>query len=214
MNINPVTNQQNFEGKVIVKNPISSQQNYLFQRHRHALETQIKDMPFDLYVEQSKSKKTISLTAGIKDANSYIVRKNKQDFEAAAGYAIADGMQKSEACKKLVKANEILNYTKLHMLQIFSGNIKEARETHKQIAKLAVEDFKTYKEATNFKITNLPPEAGKPLLINSLKYRLYYAISPKTPEEKQMEKMNKEYLKEMKAQKKEIEPQEIKFPQW
>ena len=106
----------------------------------------------------------------------------------------------------------MLNYTKLGLMFITSGNFKEAREANKQLAKLAVNNFETYKQATNFKITNIPPEIGKHLFINSLKYKLYYAFSKKTPEEKQLQKMNKEYLKKLKANNEERKPQEISFP--
>ena len=59
MKISTISNKQNFEGKLIVKNAISPQQKYLFNLHKDALEKQIKDMPFDLFVEQSKSRKTV-----------------------------------------------------------------------------------------------------------------------------------------------------------
>ncbi|MCR5265544.1 MAG: hypothetical protein K6E29_02995 [Cyanobacteria bacterium RUI128] len=212
MNINQVSNDQSFTGNVIVKGAISAQQRHLFDSHRPALEQKIKDMPFDLFVAQSKSKKTISLTTNVKDAETFVVHKNKQNFEEAANLAIRDGMGKSEAYKKQVKANEILNYYKLRMLHVISGNFKEAREAHKQMAKLAVEDFDTYKQVTNFKIANLPPEVNKILLVNSLKYKAYCAFSKKTPEEKQLEQMNKEYIREMKAKKQKPKPQIVYFP--
>lgn len=211
MKINQISDSQNFEGKLIVKNAINSQQKYLFNLHKSTLEKQIKDMPFDLFVEQSKSKKTVALSANVKDAEKYFVRKNEQNYEEIAGYAISDGMKKSEAYKYLVKANNMLNYIKLNLLNIFSGNFKEARESSKQLAKLGIKDFDIYKGIVNFKIINFPKEANKVLLKNSIKYRLYHAFSSKTPEEKQLKKMYKEYRKEMKAQNKEIKPTILDF---
>lgn len=212
MKVNTVSNKQSFEGKVIIDGKINRLYRLLIDRNKPDIENRIKDLPFDIVVKESKSKKSITLTADVEGADTFVLKQRKPNVIETAGMAIEDGKQKSPAYKKLVKANEILNYTKLGMLNILSGNFKEAREAHKQLAKIAVEDFETYKQATNFKITNLPPEAGKPLLINSLKYRLYYAFSPKTPEEKQLEKMNKEYMKKLKENKIERKPQIIKFP--
>lgn len=212
MKVNTVSNKQSFEGKVIIDGKINRLYRPLIDRNKPDIENRIKDLPFDIVVKESKSKKSLTLTADVEGADTFVLKQRKPNVIETAGMAIEDGKQKSPAYKKLVKANEILNYTKLGMLNILSGNFKEAREAHKQLAKIAVEDFETYKQATNFKITNLPPEAGKPLLINSLKYRLYYAFSPKTPEEKQLDKMNKEYMKKLKENKIERKPQIIKFP--
>ena len=214
MKVSSITNNQSFEGKVIVKNTISSQQNYLFNLHKPALEKMIEDMPFDLFVEQSKSKKTISLSTNVEGALSFTVRKNKQDYEQAASSAISDGMKKSKIHQKQLKANEILEYVKARIMYVMCGKFKEAREFEKEIAKLAIKDFDIYKAVTNFKLTDLPPETGKILFFNSLKYRLYRAFTSKTPEEKELIKMNKKYYKDMKAQNKKIEPQIIRFPQY
>lgn len=210
MNITPVTNNT-FEGKLILKNKISTQQNYLFNLHRPNVEKMIQGMPFDLFVEQSKSKKTISLTTNVQGANSYFVRKNKQNFEEIANLAIQDGMKKSEEYKKLVKSKEILWYIQLEMQNVAVGKFKEAREAHKQIAKLGIEDFDLYRAMINFKIINLPPELNKILLKNSIKYKIYNAFSSKTQEEKELYKMSKQYVKEMKEQKKEIKPVILDF---
>lgn len=210
MNINP-TNQQNFDGKVIIKNKISRAHRSLVDRNRQKLDVQIKDMPFDVVVKESKTKQSLTLSTNVDGADTFVVSRRKHDIVETAGRAISDGMNKSEVYKKMVRATEILNYKKYQMLNVISGNFKEARETHKEIAKLAVKDFDTYKQVTNVRITNVPPDAGKILLVNSLKYRIYYAFSKKTPEEKLMVKMNKEYIKKMKAQKIKIKPVEIPF---
>lgn len=93
MKISPIDNKQNFNGRVIVLGKISAAQNYLFNLHRKNLEKMISDMPFDLFVKQSRSKNTIMIATdkAIKYKNStphYMVRKNEQNFEEAAGYAI------------------------------------------------------------------------------------------------------------------------------
>ena len=214
MKVSPITNNQTFEGKVIVKNKISTQQNYLFSLHRPALEKMIEGLPFDLFVEQSKSRKTITLSTNVKDAQSYIVRKNKQNFEESAGYAIGDAKKKSPEYKMQVKAEEIFDVVKLRMINVYEGKFKEARKYQKQLAKMATQDFNIYKGVTNFVLTDFPSEVSKIMLKNSLKYKIYDMFTPKTKEEKQLRKMNKKYYKDLKAKKIEVKPpQRISFSQ-
>ena len=210
MKINP-TNQQNFDGKIITDGKISRLHKPLVDRNRTTIETYIKDMPFDIVVKESKSKKSLTLSTNVEGADTFVVKNRKPNVLETAGMAITDGMKKSKAYKKMQKGNEILTYVKLEMLHVIDGNFKEAREAHKQLAKSAVEDFDIYQQITNFKIVNLPPEANKVLFVNSMKYKAYCAFSPKTEEEKQLLQMKKEFLQKMKAEKKEIKPQIIDF---
>lgn len=212
MAIKSISNDPSFAGKVIVKNKISSTQNYLFNLHRPALEEKIKDMPFDLFVEQSKSKKTIAISTSVKDSYSYFVRKNKQNFEEIADFAVSDAKKKSEIYQKTLKVNQMFDCQKSTMMNVLTGNFKEARESEKQLAKLAVNDFETYKLLPHVRFTNLPFEMGKQALKQSLKYRIYRAFSPKTPEEKQFQQMKKDYLKELKSKNEKPKVVDIKFP--
>lgn len=84
-------------------NKISSQQNYLFNLHKLNLIKMIEDMPFDLFVEQSKSKKTISLFTNVEDTYTYFVRKNKQNFEKIARYAIDDAKERLMTGKNFIQ---------------------------------------------------------------------------------------------------------------
>lgn len=213
MKIQPISNNQNFNGKVIVKNKISTQQNYLFNLHKPALDKMIEKMPFDLFVEQSKSRKTITLSTNVEKANSYVVRKNKQDFEQAASYAISDAKEKSEAYKMQVKGEKILDVIKLRLQCVFEGKFKEAMKHQKELAKMAVQDFKIYKGVTNFVLTDFPPEVNKILFKNTFKYKFYDLFTSKSKEEKQLRKMNKEYYKDLKAKNIKPEPQIISFSQ-
>lgn len=214
MLVNPINNNQNFAGKVIVKNRISVQQNYLFSLHKPALEKMIEDMPFDLFVEQSKSRKTIKLSTNVKDADSYVVRKNKQDFETAAGYAIEDAKQKSPEYKMQMKGREILDVAKSRFQSLLDGKFNEVRNLDKKLAVLGTENFKVYKGVTNYRLTGFPKDVNKTLLKNIFKYKFYELFTPKTKEEKQLRKMNKEYAREMKAKGiKPKPPQIIDFSQ-
>jgi len=212
MQIGPNIYNQSFEGKVIVKNKINNTQNYLFNLHRPNIEKQIENMPFDLLVEQSKNKKTISLTADVKNANSYVVYKNQQNFEEVADFAIADGAKKSEAYQKLLKTTEMFNHSKSVTTNIITGNFKEARIAEQNLAKAGIKDFETFKSIPKVSITNVPLKIWMACLINTCKYKVYKAFSKKTPEEKQFNKMRKAYLQELKTEKKPVKTVEIKFP--
>lgn len=213
MKTNPIsTKNTNFSGNIIVKNAISSNQNYLFNLHKDNLTKMIKDMPFDLFVEQSKSKKTISLSTGVEGANAYIVRKNKQNFEEAAYYAIEDAKKKSELYKKTVKINEIFENGKFVFANVILGNFKIARDFEKKFAELAVKDFEVYKQIPKINFIGVPTEIQKMALKNGLKYRIFKLFQTKTPEEKTFSKMRKEYIKELKSENKQIKTINIEFP--
>ena len=156
MQVQPILTNLNFDGKVIVKNKISLNQNHLFNLHKKNLESMIKDMPFDLLIEQSKSKKTISVSTNVEEASVYIVRKNKQYFEEVAGYAIEDGKKKSKIYQDMVKANNMLNLCKDSFVNVIFGNFKLAREQEKELAKVAIKDFDIYKKIPPIKFTNAP----------------------------------------------------------
>ena len=214
MQVQPISTNPNFDGKVIVKNKISTAQNYLFNLHKSKLEDMIKDMPFDLLVEQSKSKKTISVSTNVENAYAYIVRKNKQYFEEAAQYAIDDGKKKSKIYQDMVKAQNMLDAGTNAFKSIIFGNFKLAREFEKEQAKLAVKDFDVFKQIPRISLTNLPKEVITKTLINSYKYRIYKAFSKKTPEEKEFLKLKKEFIKELKAEHKEIKTVTLELPKF
>ena len=212
MNVQPVSTNANFEGKLIIKNKINSAQNHLLNLHKQNLEKMIDDLPFDLFVEQSKSRKTISISTNVEGAGAYIVHKNKQDFEQAAGYAISDAKQKSEAYKKLMKVTEMFENSKNALVNVFLGKFKDARKCEKELAKTAVEDFDAYKSIPNVSVTNVPWFIFRKLIINIFKYRVYKAFSKKIPEEKRFMELKKEYLDELKKENKEIKTVKIELP--
>jgi len=100
MQVSSISNQQNFNGNVVILGKISTTQNALFNIHKAAVERMIASKPYDIFVKQSKSKKTITLSADKDCKTGYFVRKNKQNFEEAAGYVIND-KDKKLAIEKL-----------------------------------------------------------------------------------------------------------------
>lgn len=212
MQISPISTNSTFNGRVMVKNKLSSNQNYLFNLHKEALDNMIKDMPFDLLVEQSKSGKTISLGTTVENAYSYFVRRNKQNFEEAAMFAIEEGKKKSKNYQDMVKANNMLNLSKGTFVNIILGNFKLAREQEKELAKIAVKDFDVYKKIPHIRFANAPWSLIKQVFLNGMKYRVYKAFSSKIPEEKQFLNMKKDYLKQLKSEKKELKNITITMP--
>ncbi len=211
MKANPISTNPNFSGKIVIKNRINPTQKYLFDLHKQALEGMIKDLPFDLFVEQSKSKKTILLSTNVKGANSYFVRKNEQDFVKTAGFLIEDSKKKSEIYQKTVRANEMLQNSYNAFTNIVLGNFKKARDFDKKLAALAVKDFENYKSIPRINYVNVPLYVQSMVMKNTLKYRLYKLFSAETPEEKLFSKMRKEYRAELKRDNKEIKTINVDF---
>lgn len=212
MQVNTISKSSAFEGKIIIKSPISKTQNHLFSIYKPAIEQRIKDLPFDLLVEQSKSKKSISIAADVKDAVAYRVLKNKQDFFEAANFAIADGMKKSDLYQKSLKVNEMFNYSKSAFISVISGKFKEARFFEKELAKVAVKNFDLYKEIPKISLTGVPLSVVRTAMAKSFQYRIYRAFSKMTPEEKTFLEMKKAYVKELKASGKKIKTVEFVIP--
>lgn len=90
MQVSSVSNSQNFNGRVIVLDKISANQKYLLNLHKKALECMIADKPYDLFVKQSKSRKTITLSADKDCKSGFMVYKGKQNFEEVAELVILD----------------------------------------------------------------------------------------------------------------------------
>ena len=208
----PISSNTAFSGNVILKNRLSVNQNYLFNLHKQNLEKMIKDMPFDLFAEQSKSRKTIQISINVEGANVYFVRKNEQDFEKAAGLAIEDAKKKSELYQTMVKVNELLGFRQNVFANVITGNFKEARKSEKQLAKYAIKNFEYYKKMPKINFTNVPLEIQKTAIFNSIKYRFYKIFQIKTPEEKTFLKMLKEYRRELKRENKQVQTVNIQFP--
>ena len=76
------------------------------------------------------------------------------------------------------------------------GKFREARKLQKELAHEAINDFETYKQLPLLQIraNKITVKESLSLLFLSLKNKLFYKFSKKTPEEKQLNKMCKEYF--------------------
>ena len=78
---------------------------------------------------------------------------------------------------------------------ILSGNFKQARTAQKEFAKAAVEDFDVFKTLPTIKITNVPLIAWAIAGFRNLEYKVYKLFSKTIPEEKQLSKQYKAYIR-------------------
>ena len=204
MKVNTIENKQSFHGNLI-SNKLTLAQRKLFDMNKPNIEKALKDLPLNVTVESANSNSFLITSDGYYSKGlSYLVQ--NKDFVKTVNHLISETMKKKDANEKMLVANEILNYVKLHIYNVMTGKFKEASEIHKKIAKLGVENFDIYKSMTNFKITNVPLGTGFSLFKNSLKYRFYRFFVRKSPEEKKLYKMNKVYIKDLKAKKINTKP--------
>ena len=94
-----------------------------------------------------------------------------------------------------INAMKFFNLRQQTMQSVVSGNFKLARSQQKEFAKAALDDFETYKKLPNIFFDNMPFWPSLFVFFKTLKYRIYYAFSKKTPEEKELTRKTKEYLK-------------------
>ena len=98
-----------------------------------------------------------------------------------------------------VRAAKMFELKKQSSMSILEGKYKDARAAQKELAKLGVEDFDTFVKVPGIKFANLPLIEGFPIIKKFIGFNLFKMFSKKTPEEKQLAKMFKEFLANKKA---------------
>jgi len=103
-----------------------------------------------------------------------------------------------------INAVTMLNLRQNLLESVVSGNFRLARSQQKEFAKIAVEDFDTYIKLPKVVYDNIPLVPLMSMFLKTLKFRIFYAFSKKTPDEKELKRKAKEYIKtisssEMKA---------------
>ena len=94
-----------------------------------------------------------------------------------------------------MRATNMFELRKKISIAVFDGKFKEARRFQKELANVAVSDFETYKALPllHFTAQGFPVKSFFELMFNSFKFNVFYKLSRKTPEEKQLSKLSKEY---------------------
>ena len=98
-----------------------------------------------------------------------------------------------------IRAAKIFELRKQAMMSVMDGRFKDARNYQKEIAKDAVTDFEAYKKQPfiHFSVPGMPLKEFFSMAFNSFKFKIYNKFTKKTPEEKQLNKLSKEYFKNL-----------------
>ena len=80
-------------------------------------------------------------------------------------------------------------------IAILEGKCREARTAQKEFAKLAVADFDTFTKLPHMNIHGVSPRLFFPMLLKSLKFKLFSLFSKLSPEEKLLRKQYQAYVK-------------------
>ena len=104
-----------------------------------------------------------------------------------------------------VRATRMFELRKQIGISAMDGKFRDARKYKKELAKEAVNDFETYKKLPflHFDIAHVPVKAILDMALNSYKFKIFNKFIKKTPEEKQFDKLSKEYFSS-------LSPEEIK----
>ncbi len=211
MNVDPISNNQTFEGKVIKNSHLMKEQRALFNESKPTLEGMIKDLPFDLLITQNKKTKRVSMTTNVEGAKSFIVRKGKHFVEAAFA-AIEDAKSNPNFLYKMsVNPEKIFEYKKAIISNILGMDFKKAREAEKTLAKIGIENFEAFKSVPIISFKKASSIEKQMFFVARMHYKIYRAFTKKTPEEKRFAQMQKEYLKALKSQNKEIKTTYVDF---
>lgn len=198
MNVNPINNNQTFEGKLVQKGAIAKEQRALYLKKKPTIEGMIKELPFDLTVTQNNKSKIISMTTNVEGAKSFVVKKGKHFVEAASA-AIEDGKSKSKLYKTSINVAQMFEYKKAIFISILSGKMKAAKEFQMELAKIAVKNYEDYKLIPQINMVNVPIAGVAIALVRNMQYRIYRMFTGFSSEEKLLIEKQKEYLKELKS---------------
>ena len=94
-----------------------------------------------------------------------------------------------------IAAARMFELRKQVSLAVFDGKFKDARKFQKELAANAVNNFDIYKQLPLMHI-NMPRMSFKSMLelvLNTFKFKIYNKFTRKTPEEKQLNQLAKDY---------------------
>lgn len=111
-----------------------------------------------------------------------------------------------------LKAINMFELRRKSSISILSGKFKQAREAQRELAKIAVDDFETYKSLPGIKFSNVPLKAWLAFLLKSFGFKIFKLFSKKTPEEKQFAERCKSYAKELRPEDKKAKTIDITIP--
>lgn len=97
----------------------------------------------------------------------------------------------------VTRAAKIFELRKQMDLSVLDGKLREARNCQKEIAKVALEDFETYKTVPfmHYILPRMGLKEILKLMFNSFEFKIYSKFVKRTPEEKQFTKLSRDYYK-------------------
>ena len=96
-----------------------------------------------------------------------------------------------------MNAVKMFELRKQSAISVLEGKCKTARTAQKELAKIAVADFDTFKKMPNIQFTGFPLKLLFPIMFKTMKYKMFRMFTKKIPEDKQLAKMYKEYKKSL-----------------
>ena len=94
-----------------------------------------------------------------------------------------------------IRAAKIFELRKQSMISVMDGKFRDARNYQKEIAKEAVKDFEVYKKIpfVHFIVPGMPMKDFFSMAFNNFKFKIYSKFTKKTTDEKQFNKLAREY---------------------
>ena len=96
-----------------------------------------------------------------------------------------------------LSAQKMFNLRQKSTVAIIEGKFREARNIQKEFAKLAVDDFETFKTLPSVRFKNVPFKPSVSIFFKSLQFKLFRMFTKKSPEEKLFRQKYNEYIKEI-----------------
>ncbi len=96
-----------------------------------------------------------------------------------------------------INATKLFELKMQSALSIMDGKYRAARASQKAFAKLAVDDFDSFKALPNIKITGIPLKEGIKIFFKNLGFKIFKLFTRRTPEEKQLATKYKAYRREL-----------------
>jgi len=110
---------------------------------------------------------------------------------------ITDFKLKFKDIDSAMNAAKMFELRKQVSISILDGKFRDARKYQKELAANAIADYETYKRLPFIKYTMPVRNSLKDVIgmaFNSFKFNIFSKFCKKTPDEKQLYKLNKEYF--------------------
>ena len=105
-----------------------------------------------------------------------------------------------KTAEEAIRATKMIKLQQNSTISIANGKFRAARASQKEFAKIATEDFDTYKTLPIITVRNFGFKEWLGLAFKRLAFKIFKAFTKKTPEEKQLKNMAQQYYKEVSSE--------------